>query len=235
MDMADIAARLLHPAVQALLLGVCCVVLLWLRRERAALCAALLAAGWITLASMPAFALRVHRSLVGSAPVAITSADAIVVLGGGRLPVHDWSDTSTRAGRGLQLWQQRRAPVLLVSGSDQAFRLARGFVAAGVPIRDLRIEPTSINTHENAQHSAAILAAEGLTHVVLVTSAIHMQRAAGCFRREGVEVTPAPVDEEADRLRSAPVLMPDRDALSLTARCLRELLARWIYRRRGWM
>lgn len=231
----DIAARLLHPAVQALLLALCSTAFVLCRRPRAACALAAIALIWIWLAATPALALRLRDGLVAGAPETPRHADAIVVLGGGKLPVGDWSHTTTRAGMGLSLWRAGWAPLVLVSGSDQAMDLAQGFGHSGMPDGDLRIEATSRNTHENARNSAAILKAEGLRHVLLVTSAVHMRRAAGCFRHEGIEVTPVAADDRHAMLAAAPPWIPTRGALTLTARALHEYVALWIYERRQWI
>ena len=231
----DIAGRLTHPAVQALLLAILSTALVLWRRPRLAALSAMLAVAWIWVASTPALALSLRDGLATAPASSPPHADAIVVLGGGKLPVADWSRTTTRAGRGLTLWRDGLAPVLLVSGSDQADELARGFARSGVPGSDLRVEGSSVNTHENARNSAVILKASGLSDVLLVTSAIHMRRAAGCFRHEGIAVTPVPADDGHGKLVAAPGWLPRRDALTLTARCLREYLALWFYHRQGWM
>jgi uncharacterized SAM-binding protein YcdF (DUF218 family) len=234
-EAVDIVGRLTHPAVQGLLLALLSTALVLRRRPRAAALVAALALAWIWVASTPALALALREGLATGAVPSTPHADAIVVLGGGKLPVTDWSRTTTRAGRGLTLWREGFAPLLLVSGSDQADDLARGFRLSGVPGGDLRVESRSVNTHENARNSAAILKASGLSEVLLVTSAIHMRRAAGCFRHEGIAVSPVPADDSHARLAVVPGWLPRRDALTLTARCLREYVALWVYHWRGWM
>ncbi|WP_213947662.1 YdcF family protein [Luteibacter sp. dw_328] len=234
-EAVDIVGRLTHPAVQGLLLALLSTALVLWRRPRTAALAAALALAWIWIASTPVLALHLRDGLATVPGSSTPHADAIVVLGGGKLPVADWSRTTTRAGRGLTLWRDGFAPLLLVSGSDQADDLARGFTLSGVPGGDLRVESRSVNTHENALNSAAMLKADGLSDVLLVTSAIHMRRAAGCFRHEGIVVTPVPAEDGHGKLVVAPGWLPRRDALTLTARCLREYLALWFYHRRGWM
>lgn len=231
----DLAARLLHPAVQALLLALLSGALVLWRRPRAALAAGVFAFAWIWVASTPWLALHLREGLATVGPTTHPRADAVVVLGGGKLPVSDWSGTNTRAGMGLSLWREGLAPRVLVSGSDQAADLAQGFGASGVPGRALLIEDLSRNTHENARNSAALLKAAGLDHVLLVTSAIHMRRAAGAFRHEGIAVSPVPSNDGHARLAAEPAWLPRREALTLTARCLREYVALWVYRRRGWI
>jgi uncharacterized SAM-binding protein YcdF (DUF218 family) len=234
-EAADIVGRLTHPAVQGLLLALLSTALVLWRRPRMAALAGVLAVAWIWVASTPVLALYLREGLATAATPAPPHADAIVVLGGGKLPVSDWSRATTRAGRGLTLWRGGFAPLLLVSGSDQADDLARGFTLSGVPGADLRVENSSANTHENARNSASILRASGLSEVLLVTSAIHMRRAAGCFRHEGIAVAPVPADDSHATLAVAPAWLPRRDALTLTARCLREYLALMVYHWRGWM
>ncbi|WP_426284805.1 YdcF family protein [Luteibacter sp. E-22] len=231
----DIAPRLLHPALQALLLGGVSMLLVLLRKQVPALVTALVAVAWIWFASTPAVALVLHDGLATPAPGTPPHADAIVVLGGDTLPVNDWSRATTRAGKGLALWRAGLAPVLLVSGSDQARALAQGLEVSGVPPRDLRIEDTSTNTHENARNSALLLRASGSTDILLVTSPIHMRRAAGAFRHEGLSVSAVPTADTHAMLEQAPSWLPRRDALTLTARCLREYVAMWVYRERGWI
>lgn len=233
--LVDIASRLLHPAVQALLLGVLSMALVLLRRPGAALAFGVVALAWIWIASTPALALALRHTLATPPPASHPHADAIVVLGGGKLPVDDWSRATTRAGTGLILWRQGFAPLLLVSGRDQASQLAAGYEVSGVPVSDLRIDGSSTNTHENARNATAILRANGSSDILLVTSAIHMRRAAGAFRHEGVSVTPAPAADAHVLLARAPAWLPRRDALTLTARCLHEYVALWIYRQRGWI
>jgi uncharacterized SAM-binding protein YcdF (DUF218 family) len=231
----DTADYLIHPAVQALLLAVLSTALVLWRRPRAACVIGLLAAAWLALASTPVLALRLREGLITGTAGVSSPADAIVVLGGGVLPAGDWSRPTTRAGMGLALWRAGRAPVLLASGSDQAVYLARGFAASGVPDSDLRVEDRSTDTHENARDTAALLRTEGLHRIVLVTSDIHMRRAAGCFRREGMRVIEAPADDPLADLVDAPRWLPRRDALTLTARSLHEYVALWMYRQRHWL
>lgn len=231
----DIVLRILHPAVQALLLGVLATACVARRRPRLALALAVLAIGWIWIASTPVLALRLRDGLVSPLPPP-AAADAIVVLGGGRLPATSWLRTGTRASKGLALWRRGYAPVVLVSGSDQAGALATGFAFYGVPWSDLRVEPASGTTHENARNSAAMLRASGFDQILLVTSPIHVRRATGAFRHEGLHVSAvAAADDDDSVLMSSPRWLPRREALTMTARCLREYLSLWLYQRRGWI
>lgn len=92
---------------------------------------------------------------------------------------------------------------ILVSGGDgslsgiyegDAAASIRFFEAFGISRDRLIAETTSRNTDENAQNSRELLASSGLGQCLLITSAFHMPRSVGLFRKAGVEITPWPVD-----------------------------------------
>src|SRR4029077_17824742 len=62
----------------------------------------------------------------------------------------------------------------------------------GVPLPMIWTEEKSRSTHENAVYGAEMLRSRGIRKVVLVTEAYHMPRAERCFRKQGMEVIPAP-------------------------------------------
>ena len=234
-----------HPALQAALLAILGMVFLRHHR-RFAFATLLLATLWMWLCSTPAFAVWLQRGLGPS--YAHTSAadyppaDAIVVLGGGKLPqssasweAADDHAQATRLGFGLQLFNSSRARVILLTGDDQALEMTHKLLREGVPAAALLTEAASTNTHQNALYSAAILERRKLRSVLLVTSDIHMPRASASFAKQGLTVIPAPVfDRDGEAMRTSRSLWPRRAALSLSARCLREYLGLWCYRLRGW-
>jgi uncharacterized SAM-binding protein YcdF (DUF218 family) len=63
----------------------------------------------------------------------------------------------------------------------------------GVPVEQMVFEDESHNTHENAVLTAAVLKPTSQQNWLLVTSAFHMPRSIGCFRKVGFTVYPAPV------------------------------------------
>lgn len=78
----------------------------------------------------------------------------------------------------------------------------------GIPPSDLLIENQSRNTYENAKNVADLYNSDTSTFA-LVTSAIHMKRALGCFKKQGLNIEPYAVDfiippekERGDVLRS---------------------------------
>jgi uncharacterized SAM-binding protein YcdF (DUF218 family) len=64
--------------------------------------------------------------------------------------------------------------------------------AAGIPAEDIWIEDRSSSTHENAVFSAEFLRGRGVHRIALVVDARSMPRAAASFRKQGIEVVPAP-------------------------------------------
>ena len=68
------------------------------------------------------------------------------------------------------------------------------FESLGIAKSRLIMERASRNTQENAQFSKALLAPKDGERWLLVTSAFHMPRSVGLFRKAGFNVEPHPVD-----------------------------------------
>jgi uncharacterized SAM-binding protein YcdF (DUF218 family) len=175
--------------------------------------------------------------------------DAAVVLGGmvdggasrasGEVELSEASDRVTRA---LELWRSGRVRAIVLSGGDvwprpgeppEAERLAAKLVAWGVPAEAVVIEGKSRNTRENAIETARVVAARGYTSLVLVTSALHMPRALGCFRAVGLTPDALPVDRRGSD-GSGDGWLPRASELSKATDVLRELGGRLAYRVMGY-
>ena len=206
---------------------------------------------WI--AATPAIgttALRALETGMERAPaVAAPQADAIVVLSLGLLVapgearVLEWTDPD-RFVAGVELALAGKAPLLVFTGgaSDrypgaplEGDVLTERAVALGVPAERVRTTGRVVNTAEEAVAVAALLRAEALgdaPHVLLVTSAFHVPRAQALFERQGLRVTPFPVDFQvhADRRAWWGDLLPRAAALRDTERALREFYGRVMYR-----
>ncbi|THV24135.1 YdcF family protein [Peteryoungia ipomoeae] len=134
----------------------------------------------------------------------------MIVLGG----AFETEVTTTRGGielnqsadrfvEALRLAKAYPAARLLVSGGDgslsgrfegDAVVSRRFFETFGISGSRLIEDRTSRNTDENAANTKGLLSAEGLTDCLLVTSAFHMPRSVGLFRKQGLIVTPWPAD-----------------------------------------
>jgi uncharacterized SAM-binding protein YcdF (DUF218 family) len=179
------------------------------------------------------------------------TADAIVVLGGyirfeaatGR-PI-EISSAADRLFCAFELYRASKAPLILLSGGNvfnvsatpQEAVLARSVLEEwGIPSTAILIEDQSRNTHENSTFSEPILAGKGIRHILLVTSAFHMRRAAATFRRTGLTVYPFAADfmTEAGTPNFLLSLFPDPQAIADSGIAIKEWLGLAVYRWRGW-
>jgi uncharacterized SAM-binding protein YcdF (DUF218 family) len=111
-----------------------------------------------------------------------------------------FSDASDRMWQGLQLYYQKKVRKILISGGSgsilhqdetEADKVKAFLLSIKVPESDIIMEMTSRNTHENAVYTQAWLKKhDPNARCLLVTSAAHMRRAMGCYKKEGVNVTP---------------------------------------------
>lgn len=119
---------------------------------------------------------------------------------------------------------------LLRAEGVEALHAMRLLQALGVPRDRLIAEDRSRNTVENAEFSKALAAPKPGERWLLLTSAYHMPRAIGVFRRAGFEVEPLPVDwrtrGEADQLRPFPSV---GDGLRRTDTAVREWVGLFVY------
>jgi uncharacterized SAM-binding protein YcdF (DUF218 family) len=88
---------------------------------------------------------------------------------------------------------------LVTSEPPEAETALRLFEALGVARERITLESQSRDTHENARFTARLLAPRPGERWLLVTSAWHMPRAIGCFRKAGFAVEAWPVDYRAPR------------------------------------
>lgn len=83
---------------------------------------------------------------------------------------------------------------LISNDAKEADYAAEIFASLGVPKTRLTMERLSRNTYENAEFSKALVAPKPGERWLLVTSAYHMPRSVGLFRKAGFNVEPYPVD-----------------------------------------
>ena len=182
------------------------------------------------------------------------SADAIVVLSGGRhaapgaAMISEWYDPD-RFLAGLDLYRQSKAPRLLFTGGaspflpgqqpegdsylDQAEKL-------GIPAAAMQSTRPVVNTAQEAIAIRKLLLRSDRSpdspRILLVTSAFHMRRAQRLFEQQGMIVEPFPVDFQArggwvgPLWRDPTQWVPSVGALDGSSRALRELLGRMVYR-----
>jgi len=186
--------------------------LVWLRWHRAArLLAALMAVSAIVVTTVPMGA-PVIQALENRFPQnpALTKVDGIVVLGGIINPALSAARGSVQLGGGTERLTAAAvlagrfpdARMVFSGGSGDPFRqefkeahyAPEVFAVMGLPAERVVFESQSRNTAENAALSRALMKPKPGETWVLITSAFHMPRATGVFRRAGWPVVPYPVD-----------------------------------------
>jgi len=205
---------------------------------------------WLGVWSLPVASHALRRAVEAPYPPvpvqALEKAQAIVVLGGGIRPAEvagqppDLGQAADRMWHAARLFHAGKAPLVVLSGGhspqdsaeSEAQAMQRFMVDLGVPAAAMRLEERSRNTRQNAQFTAEMLRAQGVQHVLLVTSALHMRRARALFEAQGLTVTPAATDHEARTRFSAPAetWLPNTDALDGSARAMKELVGAWVGR-----
>ena len=131
----------------------------------------------------------------------IRSAESIVVLGGGlKSDGTPGVSTRERVSYGAFLFKVGFGDYLILSGGAvednqvEAEKMYEIALAKGVSPKVILKELYSSSTYENALYTKELLFQYNIKgEVILVTSPYHMRRALYCFKKQGIEVFPAPV------------------------------------------
>jgi uncharacterized SAM-binding protein YcdF (DUF218 family) len=115
----------------------------------------------------------------------------------------NFGEATDRLTEGLILYRTGRIKTIIISGGSgrliddtRESVLAKAFLInnCGVPDSVVYIDTVSRNTYENAVESKKLMLAEGLKSAIIITSAWHMRRAEGCFKKLGMDVDIHPTD-----------------------------------------
>lgn len=207
---------IINSAMSALLLLpfsllLLCALGLWLRRRRPrfGVFVSLLALSALTVLSIRPGAMLVVAPLEKLNPPLVLSdavgAQAIVVLGAGRIanaPEYGGEDVPSapalqRLRYAAKLYRETGLPILISGGMPDGAKISEAAIMGRtlredfvVPVRWL--EERSNNTAENARNAVALLQQAGIRRILLVTDAMHMQRARLAFLHTGLTVVAAP-------------------------------------------
>lgn len=212
-DLSKILWWFAAPSTALLLLLGFGVLLLWTPWQRAGRrLATLVVLLLFVVATLPIGGWMVHR-LESRFPAVSTlpaRVDGIVVLGGmvnqfmtkarGQISIGDPAERLTAFAALARRYPQAR--LIFSGGSGSLFRqdlkeadvLAPFWPQIGLDPARVQYENQSRNTYENAVNTFALAHPKPGETWVLITSAYHMPRAVGCFRRAGWTVVPYPVD-----------------------------------------
>jgi len=151
------------------------------------------------------------RSLENRIPASMPpdKIDGIIVLAGmvdmeaSRGELIELTDQADRIIEGIILAKKYPEAKLIITGGSgylkqdenlkEAGYLEKLAVSLGISRNRLIVERNSRNTHEHAVAMAKMLP-DKKGRWVLITSAFHMPRSAGCFKKQGINIIPYPVD-----------------------------------------
>jgi uncharacterized SAM-binding protein YcdF (DUF218 family) len=175
-------------------------------------------------------------------PAKASSAQAIVVLGGGtrrNAPEYGGDTlgvlTLERLRYATVVARMTRLPILLTGGSvlggEPEAKVMQASLEHDFGMQARWVEDRSRNTHENALRSAEILRANGIQRVILVAHDFDMRRARGEFSDAGIETIPAATGSVADGPDTLFDYLPGMAGLRTSYYALYEIcgnLVRWI-------
>lgn len=213
--MKKIVSRFLFPVPLSLELLFVGLFLLWFtRRQRAGktlvTCGAMLLLGlsnvFTSNALLRPLEHRYPRLAVGHGGAAAPNVTFIAVLGGWAdddpdVPVtsHVSPELMVRLIEGVSLHREIPGSKLILSGGrDSAEGMTEIAEALGVSVKDILLLSSPRDTEAESQQIAPIV---GSQQFILVTSAWHMPRAMGLFRKRGLQPIAAPTDYLAPRHR----------------------------------
>jgi uncharacterized SAM-binding protein YcdF (DUF218 family) len=169
-------------------------------------------------------------------PAALETADAIVVLGGGRRVAEAEYGGDTLNSISLErlryaafLHRASGLPILASGGMASCDTLAESHIMQHIlqseyGLSATWIEDASSTTWENAQFSAPLLKQAGVHRIVLVTHAWHLRRAVPLFEAQGLGVIPAGIQFSSTRVESILDLVPTPAGLRDSTFALHEWL-----------
>jgi uncharacterized SAM-binding protein YcdF (DUF218 family) len=253
-----LASWVLYPLSWVLLLLILSLVLSLFHRRLFSRTIFVLALVLLWVAAMPVTGQYALQSLERQYPMqamdAMTTADAIVLLGGGmggdappeRLHP-DLGDAADRVWYAAQLYLASKAPVIIASGGvigwkgevqTEAAAMRQLLEALSVPSQAIVDEGLSLTTFENAINSGVILDQRSVQRVLLVTSASHMPRALRVFQQQLPDIVfmPATTDVRALPLEASLLnWLPSASGLARTTEAWHEWVGYAMYVMKGWI
>ena len=151
-----------------------------------------------------------------------------------------------RLTHAIDLYKKKKIRKILISGGSgvlsfegkpESLMLKEFAITTGVRARDIVIDTTSRNTWENAKNARRILVQNGAQgEALVITSAFHMKRAAGCFEHLGVHIETFPTDYYGGPIRFTPdeLIIPKLSALQKWTILIKEWVGILAYKVAGY-
>jgi uncharacterized SAM-binding protein YcdF (DUF218 family) len=246
---------LLQPYFLLLLVTAIAVANLWRRRRetrKRLLLVSLPLLGFVLL-SMPAVAYLTQGSLEWPYPPLKnrpTDTDAIIVMSAGIYPSDNVRakaeldrDSCYRCLHASELYHQGiPCPIIVCGGNPDEgdenppnARVMQDFLQEiGVPSAYIIVEDRSRTTYENVLECSKLVEKHQFKKILLVTDGIHLHRALGCFRKQGIDAIPAGCNYRATKFSGTIIsFWPDSDSIESTGRVAHEWLGLGWYWLRG--
>ena len=134
----------------------------------------------------------------------LAKSGVIIVLAGGLNKTNELNEqTKERMGEGIKIYGENFAGQMIVAGDlgkkrliTESQRMKEYAVSAGIKPENIREEPRSKNTYQNAKYSLEIMAENSLKNAIVVTSPYHTFRACQIFKKLKADVLCQPVEKE---------------------------------------
>jgi len=165
-----------------------------------------------------------------------TDIDAIVILGGGIIIGPDSNYLNPHAlqriYKSVLLLKKMDVPIIVTGGKSlgrngppEAQIMAKVLENMGVDFEKIIVEPRAKNTYENSFYTNEICKKRNWKNLILVTSAVHMERAMRCFKIFDVKVVPCPTDYRYDYSSLSWIdFIPTQEALDANLAAIHEFL-----------
>ena len=126
---------------------------------------------------------------------------------------------------------------IVPNGFREADFVKEQLMLLGIPASDIFTDANSRNTEENAANAKAIIDSAHIAPPwLLISSAMHLPRAAAIFKKKGIDATIYPCDFSAKNSGNNPVedyLLPSASALKQWEFFIKEIVGRIAYRVTG--
>ncbi len=234
-ELKAVARSILLPPMGPLILALLGAALLALHRRRSGWSCLGAGLGLLWLVSTPVVAdhlTALVERYPAFDPTLPTTAQAIVILGGSagrtRAPEYQGQPAAElelleRLNYGAWLARMTHLPILVTSDPPNV-RVMAASLRRDFQVPPRWVDANSHDTFENARNGAALLHADHVSSILLVTSTTHMVRALREFAATGLTVTAAPVQIMAHREDPPFRYMPSPEGLMRSNRALYELI-----------